>query len=153
MSKMTLDQVRDWHRSQARSCGLHEHLQDEGKLHDDMADAIDAELKRQASAQGEAVAFAIVGKGEAELVFARDVLHDKRGMKSVARELGEGKHPLYAHPAERAGVPKGWKLVPIEPTDEMYNAVADARQESPMWLSDEEVWAAMLGAVPSEAKP
>lgn len=53
----------------------------------------------------------------------------------------------------RVVVPAGWKLVPIEPTDEMYNAVTDACQESTIWLSAGEVWTAMLTAVPSEAKP
>jgi hypothetical protein len=47
MSEMTLEQVRDWHREMERHAPLHKKA----------ADAIDAEIKRQASARSEPVAF------------------------------------------------------------------------------------------------
>ena len=41
---MTLKQVRDWHRRQARACAPFEAEQAQSALHDDMADAINAHL-------------------------------------------------------------------------------------------------------------
>jgi|SRR6185312_7478050 len=41
---LTLKQVRDWHRRQARACAPFEAEQAQSALHDDMADAINAHL-------------------------------------------------------------------------------------------------------------
>ena len=47
-------------------------------------------------------------------------------------------------------VPDGWKLVSIEPTEEMYNA--GANHCDGYWSTAQAVWDAMLAAAP-EAKP
>ena len=47
-------------------------------------------------------------------------------------------------------VPEGWKLVPTEPTEEMYNA--GANHCDGYWSTAQAVWDAMLAAA-QEAKP
>lgn len=50
-----------------------------------------------------------------------------------------------ASQAGAAGVPEGWRLVPVEPTDAMIDAAADVDPER------ESVWAAYLAAAPTPA--
>ena len=61
---------------------------------------------------------------------------------------------LYALPGAQAqnapSIPEGWKLVPIEPTEEMYNA--GANHCDGYWSTAQAVWDAMLAAAP-EDKP
>lgn len=49
-------------------------------------------------------------------------------------------------------VPKGWKLVPIEPNKEMLyalNTVYESAQRRGYWNAWNELWKAMLDAAPS----
>ena len=48
------------------------------------------------------------------------------------------------------GVPDGWKLVSIEPTEEMYNA--GANHCDGYWSTAQAVWDAMLAAAPEAKK-
>ncbi len=58
--------------------------------------------------------------------------------------------PVYLHPAPPSvAVPEGWKLVPIEPTDEMRAAGHMERDRSPTNRNPYHVWRAMLTAAPS----
>ena len=59
--------------------------------------------------------------------------------------------PLYTHPAERAAVPDGWVLVPIEPTEDMLaqactHDVQPRTEKVDQWNRD--TWAFMLTAAP-----
>lgn len=58
--------------------------------------------------------------------------------------------PLYTHPAP--GVPDGWKLVPIEPTDEMLNAALKFESQGSGIQGGDlvDVWKAMLTALDVE---
>ena len=50
-----------------------------------------------------------------------------------------------APPAAQPAVPEGWKLVPIKPTMQMINALADTDPEH------ESVWGAVLAAAPKKS--
>jgi hypothetical protein len=54
--------------------------------------------------------------------------------------------PLYASPALTE--PEGWRLVPVEPTDEMLHAAQDATI-STGWDQARDCYAAMLAASPT----
>jgi hypothetical protein len=52
-----------------------------------------------------------------------------------------------ASPPAQPAVPEGWKLVPIKPTMQMINALADTDPEH------ESVWDAVLAAAPEKGQP
>ena len=71
----------------------------------------------------------------------------------LAEEHNHEVQPLYAEPISARSapsVPDGWKLVPIEPTEEM--TVAGVRAGAVYYAISKDVWGAMLAAAP-EAKP
>ena len=68
--------------------------------------------------------------------------------------IAEINGPTYmGEPAQPApSVPDGWKLVPIEPTDEMLRAIRAQRSGARKGRGDRADWKAWLAAAP-EAKP
>lgn len=75
---------------------------------------------------------------------------------------GEYTVPLYAAPQPKAEqgpvqVPEGWKLVPVEPTKEMLDAVVTTVDVHLLGADAEmqyrEDWAAMLAAAPEAPQP
>lgn len=67
----------------------------------------------------------------------------------------DGKYPLYTQAGAQAqpapSVPEGWKLVPIEPTQEMTNHVIDERLEALVAGKEHtfiDIYKAMLAAAP-----
>jgi hypothetical protein len=72
------------------------------------------------------------------------VIVDSFGLQKKMQEAHAiCKQALAAQPA----VPEGWKLVPIKPTMQMINALADTDPEH------ESVWDAVLAAAPEKGQP
>lgn len=116
-------------------------------------------------------AYAVYGKSEefgpvllSEYVGSMDVIRN-RVMEKARREgfagdfvqrmaeLGWWIEPLYPRPQLPAGVPDGWKLVPVEPTDDMLEAYQEAMcgLRNMTSVDDNELvilWSAMLAAAP-----
>jgi hypothetical protein len=82
---------------------------------------------------------------------------------SMAEHRADFKKARAAVLARMSGVPEGWKMVPVEPTEEMLNAAIDAHglkigciaplglRMSPQMMF-EKSYAAMLAAAPTEVK-
>ena len=80
---------------------------------------------------------------------------DRYWMSERMGTLPDGTYPLYTLPGAKGeeptpSIPEGWKLVSIEPTEEMYNA--GANHCDGYWSTAQAVWDAMLAVAP-EAKP
>jgi hypothetical protein len=117
--KMTLEQVRDWHRKKAREmdvCGelrfpgpnespFYRYPSDESKAHDAMADAIDAHITQPAQAVDMGAEwrpfYASVIQSLA--VLARAQTTDDGPREAILRDTGHGRsgaHPCCVDPQE-----------------------------------------------------
>lgn len=79
---------------------------------------------------------------------------ERQNDEDLAERLGELRDRLWTlakHlPAKAQGVPYGWKLVPVEPTQAMFEAFADASEESGDDFGI--AYAAMLDAAPAKGE-
>lgn len=69
-----------------------------------------------------------------------------RDQEMYAAGIRTGEENTKHNAAIRAGIPSGWKLVPIEPTREMLDAYVSTNSRFQSGRSD---WAAMLAAAPA----
>lgn len=178
MSKMTLEQVLGFLRSKA-NCAADSVT---AGVYNQMADAIDAELKRQASVRGEAVAcHRLLWKDSRGDWQAHGSWADGAPSKKLVDDIAaQSTEPLrwklevaYAHPAGPAGVPDvkamvdrflSWRLPATFAPDGWVRFVppAGASDADPSWPVGTNLFSAeqaeamvrhMLAAAPSEDKP
>ncbi len=88
---------------------------------------------------------------------AYDVGSDVHGLLiapagTLGMDMGGGCATTTASIREHPSVPEGWKLVPIEPTDEMLRAIRAQRSGARKGRGDRADWKAWLSAAP-ETKP
>lgn len=126
--QMTLEQVRHWHQRQARSCGIHDHLQSEGELHDQMANAIDAHLN---AAKGEALEVSPEFTDSARAAIAWILWHHQGASSPIGRPLrfalGMGVHEQL--PDWRIREAKQWAAMTKASTADFHTASPeDARR-------------------------
>ena len=69
------------------------------------------------------------------------------GAAETIRELDRMLCDMLTTPPAQQAVPEGWKLVPIKPTMQMIDALADTDPEH------ESVWDAVLAATPEKGEP
>lgn len=140
MTDMTLTQVRD----ELRSRGIEGAMQPSYEFCDELADAIDAHLAK--AAQGEAVA----GDG-VDYLHALDQADIALGIAGLAEddifrvELRRAREH-FAATKRPVGVPEGYRLVPVESTDDMCR---NAREKIGIGSNvAHHVWHWMIAAAP-----
>jgi hypothetical protein len=129
-----------------------------------IADVIGHGMREKCYAHADAALEAALSAQPAERQGEAVACIDARHLQLLRKDWRQGnclKHPddaksgdvkLYLHPAAPVGVPDGWKLVPVEPTEEMLEAAAthdtsprDAKTDQ--WNRD--TWSFMVEAAPS----
>jgi len=78
---------------------------------------------------------------------AADGSMSRNNAETLAAELFED---VTAALSRISAVPKGWKLVPVEPTEAMLTAAALKVDE---WADSRQYWSAMLSAAPPATMP
>ncbi|WP_369053457.1 hypothetical protein [Burkholderia gladioli] len=76
------------------------------------------------------------------------VTHLNEDLPGIALTRAETALDLLTSP-RAAGLPEGWKLVPIEPTDEMLRAIRNQRSGGRIGKGDRADWSAWLDAAPA----
>lgn len=104
--QMTMEQVRNWHRSMEKE---HKHLHQISDAHKAAADAIDAHLN---AAKGEAVAGLWIGEGSE---YCNHGYSDRPAIKN----LPPGNYLLYIHPISPDVVRDAMQFVPEEARPEL----------------------------------
>jgi hypothetical protein len=140
----------------------------------DIADIIAGELKvsrgtaydmmREALKEAspvEPVAWQAMVKNEALKEFPlKDMAHDWCVQQKLAGSAySYWIRPLYTTPPAQPAVPEGWKLVPVEPTKEMWDAVNKLDDQCAggnydgKGCSIEQAWDCLLAAAPEKGQP
>jgi hypothetical protein len=89
---------------------------------------------------------------ESDRLFPRDAPHVAVQLAPVAREIdAQSDLPIPAGVGSKSvgaqGVPEGWRLVPVEPTEAMVDAGNDGA--APYMVNARDLWAQMIQAAPT----
>lgn len=97
----------------------------------------------------------VAGTGAQQLYLGREVECQNMARKFAGAFLDGAfaYHSMTAapQPSYTAQAPAGWKLVPVEPTDDMLRAIRNQRSGGRVGAGDRADWAAWLAAAPTPA--